>query len=358
MENAKNLAAFLEVQKAPYYTLENVAYTLQIGKEEMKHRIAFIAKTKKECIQTLKQIQNKVLPEGAFEGIVKMPKANGMIDYTNPVHVCEQFANGYEIDWNCLEGNTGRIVPLPTYAFAKERYWIKMTDKKEENTSCSKIHPLLHKNCSTFRTQKFETTVNHSMCRLVQGEYSMSEIACMEMALAAVRLSTDGVCNELTDVFFRLEGKLMEGTTAVTSLYESEDAVEWEIGYYNEQEEYVIAAQGSARAGKPVQKMNGAWKTARNQQQSAEKTYEYIQDLLNESVITEAGNQDFEIAYVSCYQSMESKSEISALQETWMKAENQNYLSIQLADTYGNIQANIQQMQITLHNMEDVNGRK
>ena len=85
----------------------------------------------------------------------------------------ELWVKGLRFDWNRLYGESKpRRISLPTYPFAKERYWI---DKKSEVRSQSRsreavetgaansevidrLHPLVHKNTSNFEEQRFSST--------------------------------------------------------------------------------------------------------------------------------------------------------------------------------------------------------
>ncbi len=74
----------------------------------------------------------------------------------------ELYLKGYNFKWNKMfESGKYYNLPMPTYHFERERYWIPVRDEKlhGEEAACSlKLHPLIGKNTSTFEEQKYTTT--------------------------------------------------------------------------------------------------------------------------------------------------------------------------------------------------------
>ena len=64
-----------------------------------------------------------------------------------------------EFDWNKLYGDVKpQRVALPTYPFAKERYWIDSSPSAQEGKAvASALHPLLHRNTSNLRQLSFSS---------------------------------------------------------------------------------------------------------------------------------------------------------------------------------------------------------
>jgi acyl transferase domain-containing protein/acyl carrier protein len=136
--------------------LAAVAYTLQIGREAMEERLGFVVSSVEQLAEKLSAyIDGETNIEGAHRGRVE-PGNDGMTIIGRDDDMQEAIARwigrrklsklldvwirGLNVDWNKLYGNVKpRRIGLPTYPFAKERYWIqKMTvnhgvDRKVED---------------------------------------------------------------------------------------------------------------------------------------------------------------------------------------------------------------------------------
>ncbi|MCW3464994.1 beta-ketoacyl synthase N-terminal-like domain-containing protein [Chitinophaga nivalis] len=122
--------------------LASIAYTLQVGREGMEERLAFIVTGMEELLQVLdvfiRGSKDAAIPlyrgqvkgnrealsvfadEDMQQGVliwIEKGKYNKLLD---------AWVKGYPVDWNLLykAANPGRI-SLPTYPFVKERYWIE-----------------------------------------------------------------------------------------------------------------------------------------------------------------------------------------------------------------------------------------
>ncbi len=69
--------------------------------------------------------------------------------------LAELWSKGFEIDWTRLyREEKPRRMSLPTYPFAKERYWIPEPDHPVTSVNTeSRLHPLLHRNTSDLLEQ-------------------------------------------------------------------------------------------------------------------------------------------------------------------------------------------------------------
>ncbi len=120
---AENLSHFLK--ENPEIKMGNVAYTLQVGRKEFEKRFAFICKTCEEAIQILESeipINDKSTSEIFDQNILN--------EYT-----LEQIAHfwvaGEKIDWYKLnEGLSKKRIPLPTYPFERQTYWVPKNEQK------------------------------------------------------------------------------------------------------------------------------------------------------------------------------------------------------------------------------------
>jgi acyl transferase domain-containing protein/NAD(P)-dependent dehydrogenase (short-subunit alcohol dehydrogenase family)/acyl carrier protein len=120
--------------------LENVAHTLQIGREAMEHRIAFTATSTADLSRKLAAVLGG---EEAVDGCHRaeprrpdgtMTRISGDVVLRSAVdtwmadgqygNVLDLWVRGFDIDWGVLYRDAGRsVLSLPTYPFARERHW-------------------------------------------------------------------------------------------------------------------------------------------------------------------------------------------------------------------------------------------
>ncbi|WJQ79782.1 SDR family NAD(P)-dependent oxidoreductase [Brevibacillus brevis] len=196
--------------------LENVAYTLQVGREAMKERVAFVVEAIPELIGKLEAYsrgENAI--DHCWEGSLKpnndqdpQQLIQSWIAEGNIRKIAECWVTGYEMEWEQLYlNNKPRRVPLPTYPFAKNRYWIPESKSKRVSgktaaslTGEATIHPLLQRNTSDFSEQRFSSTFTGQEFFLsdhvVKKQRILPGVAYLEMARAAAELATASLTEE------------------------------------------------------------------------------------------------------------------------------------------------------------------
>lgn len=134
---ASALRNFLKVQEQECYkvSLADIAFTLQIGREEMQYRVAFTAKNKSELFEKLGYLAAS--GEGDFcKGNVKnvTTLSNFELQNSTCLQIAEAWTEGAQINWKELyhSDNVGRI-PLPSYQFEGKEYWLDITTEQRED---------------------------------------------------------------------------------------------------------------------------------------------------------------------------------------------------------------------------------
>jgi len=126
---AGQLSDYLE--KNPYISLADVAYTLQTGREAMAFRLAVIADNSDGLRAKLCNYQNS--PD-CFTGIVDCfsPDTQTQALSADKVltELAKQWIQGEAINWLALyqPGQARRLHGLPGYPFAREHYWLPNMD--------------------------------------------------------------------------------------------------------------------------------------------------------------------------------------------------------------------------------------
>ncbi|MEH1778399.1 MAG: SDR family NAD(P)-dependent oxidoreductase [Nostoc sp.] len=130
---ARNLYHF--ILNEPSYLLSDIAYTLQVGREAMETRVAFIVNAKDALLQKLLDfLADKTNDENFYLGEVKggevnpspVPSVDMLAALTNQEleKLAAWWVSGLTLDWTQLPRTVKpRRVPLPTYPFSPDRYW-------------------------------------------------------------------------------------------------------------------------------------------------------------------------------------------------------------------------------------------
>ncbi|MGW0374202.1 SDR family NAD(P)-dependent oxidoreductase, partial [Streptomyces coeruleorubidus] len=124
--------------------LADVAHTLRTGREAMAERLAFVTDSRAGLLRTLADFLagrppyaplyrgntevgaatlGDLLAGGHGEAFVRALVTDGELD-----RLAELWVRGGRIPWHALRtGRKGRLVPLPTTAFRRKRYWVGHT---------------------------------------------------------------------------------------------------------------------------------------------------------------------------------------------------------------------------------------
>ncbi|XXZ17164.1 type I polyketide synthase [Sorangium sp. So ce315] len=216
--------------------LADIAYTLQVGREALDHRLAFMAATLDEAREKLAIAaagSDASATRGTlFRGHLKSD-ADALSLFTDDEElreavakwvqrgkydkVLELWVKGLSFDWAKLyDGVRPRRISLPTYPFARERYWrpdaVEAASEPRSamvagTSRADVLHPLLHTNTSDFAEQRFTSTfTGHEFFfadHVVRGQRTLPGVAHLEMGRAALEIagaSGNGAVMSLTSV--------------------------------------------------------------------------------------------------------------------------------------------------------------
>ncbi|MFS8211413.1 SDR family NAD(P)-dependent oxidoreductase [Paenibacillus sp. S29] len=209
---AERMRSFIASQEN--LNLSDMGYTLQVSREPMDYRLAFVADSKEAMLKTLEGFVNHDPLAGVLTAQVKKSKdgivmfeadedakslLENWIKKRKLKKIAELWVKGLTIDWNKLYGDIKPYrISLPTYPFARERCWAPELDSKAgkgmTSVTAAWLHPLLHLNTSDFSEQRFSSTFTGQEFFLkdhvVNGRKVLSGAACLEMVRAAVDQAT------------------------------------------------------------------------------------------------------------------------------------------------------------------------
>ncbi|MCW2306578.1 non-ribosomal peptide synthetase [Rhodobium gokarnense] len=136
-ESAARLHAFLEKTEA---RLDDTAWTLQVAREPMRHRLGFLARDRADLSANLASIAAGNAGAGVVAGEVKSGRkllsvlendgplaeaAAGLAGRGRPDDLLALWVGGFNVDWKkAWRGPEARRISLPGYPFAKTPYWV------------------------------------------------------------------------------------------------------------------------------------------------------------------------------------------------------------------------------------------
>lgn len=140
--------------------LRDLAYTLQVGREAMDERLAMVVLNIEEIKEKIHDFlagqptDNLLFCENVrknkvkFEVFSKDEDASEMISHwinkKKLVKIAELWANGFEVNWDSLHQNFQyKRLSLPTYPFAKEKYWAPGNSSKISHVKNKEIGTLI-----------------------------------------------------------------------------------------------------------------------------------------------------------------------------------------------------------------------
>ncbi|HEX6095134.1 MAG TPA: GNAT family N-acetyltransferase, partial [Thermoanaerobaculia bacterium] len=142
-QRAQDLLRHLRVNEID---LAALAHTLQAGREAMKERVGFVARSVEELTAKLQAfVDGESVADGGSE-------------------LLDAWTRGAKVDWNPLSGEAPlRRVSLPTYPFARERHWVR----KATAAGPARLHPLLHASTSPLLVQSDTAELRGGMRKLL-----------------------------------------------------------------------------------------------------------------------------------------------------------------------------------------------
>lgn len=227
--------------------IRELAYTLQVGREEMEERIAILTSSVDDLIIKLEKYQNNPNElSNIYKGNIKKAKERSLlldgdegqefvekvIKKGNIEKVAQMWINGIKINWKQLYQVQPKRISLPTYPFEKERCWIEQIkeNKVELTTSqLQQLHPLIDSNISTTEAliykKVFHKNSPYIMDNYIQNKSYISASLLIEIIRRAAILSIKNYTSiTLQDIKF------------AQPLIVTETALELKIYLYHEEE--------------------------------------------------------------------------------------------------------------------------
>ena len=253
------------VRTAEAIDLPALAYTLQTGREAMDERLGMIVSSVEQLTAKLQAHLEGRPPADDVRGQVKRNKelaalsaddectrriVDDAIASGDLARLLGLWVKGLSLDWRKLHGElTPARMSLPTYPFARERYWMDRTAEARAVTTPARaiLHPLLHTNTSELGQQRYSSTFSGREPLLL--ERTLPAGAYLEMARAAVEHASparpESALIELREVVWGEAIEVDETLPVSVALRASAvDGIDFEI--YSGATEEIVHCQGRA----------------------------------------------------------------------------------------------------------------
>jgi polyketide synthase PksN len=208
-DQARQLLAWIRRSAPAAADLADLAYTLQVGREAMDERLALLVDSVDALAGKLEAfIAGDTHVEDLYQGQVRRNKdALGALSVDDDMaatidawvakgkygKLLDLWVKGLSFDWARLYGPARpNRLSLPSYPFAGDRYWVRHVGAaKAIGSVAADLHPLVHRNTSDLREQRFSTTLTGREFFLadhvVRGHKVMPGVAHLEMAREALQ---------------------------------------------------------------------------------------------------------------------------------------------------------------------------
>ncbi|XXY19533.1 SDR family NAD(P)-dependent oxidoreductase [Sorangium sp. So ce216] len=205
--------------------LFDLAFTLQVGRDAMASRVGFVVDSMPELREQLRRFvageESRAIrakQQGGLDLTVEEQAviAAECITQGRWQRLLDLWVRGFDFDWQRIHGEvTPKRIALPTYPFARDHYPVQIEAPRAESDGAAAdpgllagtvLHPLLHRNTSTFEEQRFSSTLSGAegflKDHVIGGHKVLPGVCYLEMARAAVMASSGDLAEE---VYVRLE---------------------------------------------------------------------------------------------------------------------------------------------------------
>jgi acyl transferase domain-containing protein len=249
------------LRREPNINLASICYTLQTGREAMDARLAVVASSLNELMDRLEQWRTGIFLPGVFQSTSRHRCGTKWAAKIENAASGEQTLSrigsiwvvGEEVDWDSLyPGKKPERIALPTYPFARERYWVSDSalHEQQRTPSVAQLHPLVSHNCSTLREISFASFLSdtgfYAVDHEVNGTGVFPAAGFLEMACISGNIAAERKIQTIKDVVWSWPLTFQSGPTELrTCLRPAQDAVEYAISSFDDENERVVHCEGT-----------------------------------------------------------------------------------------------------------------
>jgi polyketide synthase PksN len=239
--------------------LASLCYTLQVGREAIEERLALVVSNVNELLERLGEWSERRSSADIYRGSLGPRRGSEPSSKVSQAELGEQsliemasrWVAGEDVDWESLyPGTKPRRISLPTYPFARERYWITDSPVPEKRTSSyAQLHPLISYNSSTLKEVSFSSslpdTAFYAVDHKVNDERIFPGAGFLEMACISGNIAGDQRVRKIKDIVWIKPLIFRTGPqTLRTSLKHIGDGVEYTIYSSDDENETIVHSEG------------------------------------------------------------------------------------------------------------------
>ena len=191
---AANLVQFLD-RSSDWPSLRDVAFTLQVGREAMEHRVAFESDSLAHVLETLRALGSETPPLGVYHGqakandvVLSLFASDDQLKATldawlvqkRRAPLMELWVKGLRVEWSRLHSGRPRRIRLPAYPWARDRHWVSIGSGASNPAAASTL-PSAPVPEPEFDDSFYETL----LAQVDQGSLSVADAVVRERAHAA-----------------------------------------------------------------------------------------------------------------------------------------------------------------------------
>lgn len=226
--------------------IADVAHTLRIGRVGFEERLAFTASSSRDLIEKLESFAANPHSDGFLRGripesLVSLSRNPGLAEpgsrfpQVDLRDLALAWIRGEFVDWVDWPVYNGAVrIPLPTYPFARERYWISRNSQRIHEVAKVDLHPLIDSEefdapSGSRRFSKLLSGEDFVVAdHLVAGVPTLPGAAHLEMARAAGSIATGKTVRRIRDVLWGRMLALESGATGVSiDLADGENSISY-----------------------------------------------------------------------------------------------------------------------------------
>ncbi|MEM0939182.1 MAG: polyketide synthase [Bacteroidota bacterium] len=207
-ELVRNLSDYLDrLSLIDHLLLPDLAYTLQVGREVMETRLALVVNDLEELKTQLASYQKgkrkdllignitKDQSDFLLEGGAGQAYINYAIENKELKSLAQLWVKGVEIDWNLLykEGHKPNKMSLPTYPFARERYWYDSFSSVSEGTKKELTLIMNSTKEASWKESSFDYLSDHLVGEEIQLKTTQEGIAIVQLNARSTKNMLDEV---------------------------------------------------------------------------------------------------------------------------------------------------------------------
>jgi polyketide synthase PksN len=244
----------IHLQSEQHVDLADLCYTLQVSREAMEDRLAIVASEVNDLIDTLNEWNKQGSASNAYHGSARPSQQRSKLVKTagqSLGEIASRWVASEQIDWNSLyPGTKPRRIPLPTYPFARERYWISNSLVPEKRAvSVAQLHPLISYNSSTLKEVSFSSSLSdtafYALDHKVNEEGIFPGAGFLEMAFISGSIAAEHRVRKITDVVWIRPLSFRRGPQTVrTFLKYDGDIVEYVVSSLDDENETILHSEG------------------------------------------------------------------------------------------------------------------